>query len=91
MWEPFIQIGYEIAKQSPTIFLLGLLAWDYRKREIAAVKKLEKQQKAAAKELKETKEGHANDIKQLHDDWRKESNETADTLDRLADALEKKK
>jgi hypothetical protein len=91
MYEQWIELAFELAKQSPTIFLLGLAVYEFRRREMEAVKKLEKGTKDHAKELKLTNEAHSVEVKKMHEDWREESNETANTLDLLANALDKKK
>lgn len=78
MDEQFIQLAFEIAKQSPTIFLLGLGVWEFRKREFSAIDKLDKAQKL-----------HIKAMKDLNVEVRAHEKEHYEAIDKLTDALDK--
>jgi seryl-tRNA synthetase len=98
MYEQFVDLAFELAKQSPTVLLLGAAVFEFRRREIDASDKLEKASKSHAKEIKTLNEGHAKELKEEREDHKKEVKELNDkymehdlksnlAMDNVADAL----
>lgn len=81
MYEQFIELLFELAKQSPTILLLGLAVYEFRRREMVAVEKLEKERKAMRKEMKELNEHHDSKLEKERNYTREQAEQALETLE----------
>jgi seryl-tRNA synthetase len=98
MYEQFADLAFELAKQSPTVLLLGAAVYEFRRREMTATEKLDKSIKAHAKEiktlnesyaaeLKEEREDHKDEIKVMNDKYMEHDLKSNLSLDNVSDAL----